>query len=114
MNHQSWLSQFFAWQELLTWSQALRFVAGLCVVSCLVVCGTDWLVRKMSAWRERRAIRMRTWQQRREAVQRVIDAQRERENRVAMRVWRDRVQSNRESKQFHVPAAFRDFKGVQK
>lgn len=121
---QAWLTHFFAWQETLTWAPALRFVLLFCIASCVLICGADYLLRRLAAWRERRAIRARNWALKQQRVQLLLDAQRAREardadeatvaKRLAVRVWRDRVQNNRESKQFHVSAAFRDMKGTQR
>jgi hypothetical protein len=122
------IKTFFFWLSTLTWKPALLFLFALAVAGCVAILLVDAGVRKFSAWRERRAIRERNWILRQQRVQQILDAQREREareakeaaeretaaKRLAIRVWRDRVQSNHEAKQFHVPAAFRDVKGWHK
>jgi hypothetical protein len=119
------IKTFFFWLSTLTWKPALLFLFALAVAGCVAILLVDAGVRKLSAWRERCAIRERNWILRQQRVQQILDAQREREQRraaedeaeykrPAMHVWRDRVQSNREAKQFHMPAAFRDHKGVQR
>jgi hypothetical protein len=119
------IGRLISWLQSLTWQPALLFLLALFVTGCIVILLIDFGIRKFSAWRERRAIRKRNWILRQQRVQLILDAQREREQRLAaedeteckrlaMHVWRDRVQSNRESKQFHLAAAFRDQKGVQR
>lgn len=119
------IKSFFAWLEVLTWGSALCFLFAIAIAGCIMILLIDAALMKFSAWRERRAIRERNWISRQQRVQLILDAQREREHllaaenekeckRLAMHVWRDRVQSNREAKQFHLAAAFRDQKGVQR
>jgi len=119
------MTDFFAWTESLGWQAALCFLFAIAFALCIVILLADAALRQFAAWRERRTTRERNWQLRQQRMQLIIDAQREREerdaaeaaalaNRLQIRVWRDRVQANREAKQFHVPAAFRDFKGVQR
>jgi biopolymer transport protein ExbB/TolQ len=119
------IKHFLTWLEGLTWQPALLFLLALAIGACVVILLIDAGIRKFADWRERRAIRARNWELRQQRVQLIVDAQREREQReateaalvakrMAVRVWRDRVQQNRESKQFHVPAAFRDMKGVHR
>jgi hypothetical protein len=122
---QSWMTHFSTWLASLSWAAALCFLVAIAISGCVVILLIDAALMKFSAWREKRAIRERNWILRQQRVQLILDAQREREQRLAaedeteckrlaMHVWRDRVQSNRESKQFHLPAAFRDQKGVQR
>jgi hypothetical protein len=119
------MQTFFAWLEVLTWAPALCFLFALAIGACIVILLIDAGARKFAARQERRAIRARNWQLRQQRVQLILDAQREREQReaaqarvvakrLAVNVWRDRVQQNRESKQFHVAAAFRDVKGTHR
>lgn len=119
------LHRFFAWFEGLAWQPAVLFLVAFCVAGFIVILLVDLAARRFEAWRERRGIRERNWLLRQQRVQLILDAQREREAREAeeaaeyekrlrIRVWRDRVQQNREAKQFHVPAGFRDMKGLTK
>lgn len=123
------LKIFFIWLESLAWKPALLFMFALFFTGCIIVLLVDRAIKEFSDWRERRAIRARNHTLRMQRAQLIIDANVEREAREAaedaareavakkrleIKVWRDRVQARRESNQFHVPAAFRDFKGTQR
>lgn len=125
MEHQSLIAHFYAWQQDLTWHRAVLFLLFVVVFACVLAAAARLAVLQYTAWHERRAVRARNWRLKQERAQLIVDAQREREareaeedeairRRTAMRVWRDRVQHNRESKQFHLPSAFRDVKGVHR
>lgn len=125
MEHASLFAHLSAWLADMPRASAGLFLIAMLVTVCVVALLVDGMLRKFAALLERRAIRERNWITRHQRVQLILDAQRDRERReaeeaeilrkrVQMRVWRDRVQSNREAKQFHVDAAFRDMKGVQR
>lgn len=117
------MHKLYVWFQGLPWVPAFCFAVAFFIFCFIAVLLVDLAFRRFEAWRERRAIRERNWIVRQQRVQLIIDAQREREERedveqkayskrLAVGVWRDRVQQHRESKQFHVAAAFRDVKGV--
>jgi hypothetical protein len=122
------IHKFGIWFSQLGWSDGSCFAIAAVLSFMILLMLIDRLLAKVSAWRERRAIRERNWIMRQQRVQLIIDAQREKEQRddqeraqretaakrLAVRVWRDRVQTNRESKQFHVQPAFRDMKGTHR
>lgn len=118
------IAAFFTWLESLGWQAALLFMLALVIGGCIIILLIDWAIRASAQRRELRAIKKKNWQQRKERVARLIEAQREREAREAddaaflrrleIDVARDDLQKRREARQFHIPAAFRDFKGTQR
>lgn len=115
---------FFTWLENLSWQGALIFLVSLCIASCVLICGTDWLIRKLIDRAELRAIKERNAAEKKRRIQYLLDAQAERLAREAddaqflqrlnIDIANDDAQRNRERQQFHLPAAFRDFKGTQR
>jgi hypothetical protein len=118
------MNTFFDWLESLGWQSSLCFLIGLSVAICVLILLIDSGVHKLAKRAELRAIKERNWQQRKERIQRLLCAQREREKReeddaaylqrLNIDIANDDAQGRRERGQFHIPAAFRDMKGVQK
>lgn len=118
------IAAFLTWLESLTWREAAMLYLISCVIICVVVVAIDKAIRKLAEWSEQRAIKERNWILRKQRVQLILDAQRERERREAndaqflrrlnIDIANDDAQRNRERQQFHLPAAFRDFKGITK
>lgn len=115
---------FYTWQASLTWRPALCFLVAGFVALCVVGLLVDALVRKIKASLERRAIRKRLWEAKQKLVLEQLSAQGEKQRRAAddaeflrrltIDVKRDRIQSQQERQQFHIPAAFRDMKGLHR
>jgi Na+-translocating ferredoxin:NAD+ oxidoreductase RnfC subunit len=118
------MKTFFDWLELLSWGQALIFLAVLCIGACALICGSDWAIRKLIENAEQRAIKERNWAEKKRRAQYLMEAKAARQAREAddaqflqrlnIDIASDDAQRNRERQQFHLPAAFRDFKGVTK
>jgi hypothetical protein len=118
------MNTFWAWLESLGWSAALCFTIGVAVALCLLILLIDVAIRSHAENVELRAIRERIWAEKKARLEKTIEAQRQQEaretddakfmDRLQIDVKRDDLQSRREAKQFHLPAAFRDMKGVTK
>jgi hypothetical protein len=118
------MNTFWAWLESLGWQAALCFTIGLGVFLCVLILLIDIGIRRYAENAELRAIRERVWNEKKARLAQSMEAQREREAREAddaeflrrleIDVKRDDLQSRREARQFHLPAAFRDFKGITK
>lgn len=118
------MKTFFIWLESLGWQAALCFTIGLAAALCLLILLIDIAIRKRAENVELRAIRERVRAEKKRRVRYLLEAQRERERREAddaqflqrlnIDIANDDAQGIRERQQFHLPAAFRDFKGITK
>lgn len=115
---------FFDWFESLGWQAALCFMFALCAVMVILVLLVDWIVRGLIERRELAAIKARTWEQKKVRAASIIEERRVREQRdtddaeflrrLNIDIANDDAQTMRERKQFHLPPAFRDMKGLHR
>jgi uncharacterized protein YhaN len=114
------MSTFLSWLESLNRIEGVLLYCFVCTVLCTIIhCVDRWF-----ATAELRAIKWRVWAQKKARFAELLEAQRQREQREAddaqflrrlnIDIANDDAQNNRERQQFHLPAAFRDFKGVTK
>jgi hypothetical protein len=118
------MKTFFMWLESLGWQSALCFLIAVSISICVVILLIDAGLVKLAHRREQREIAERIWAEKKRRAQYLLDAQREREaredddaefmRRLEIDVKRDDLQSRREARQLHIPAAFRDMKGITK
>lgn len=118
------IKTFFDWFETLGWQASLCFVLALAVFCCVVILLCDAAYRRHVDRLELAAIKARIWDQRKEKLANRIEEQRQREKRESddaeflrrlnIDIANDDSQRMRERQQFHIPSAFRDFKGTQR
>jgi len=114
----------FTWWASLGWAASLCFAVAIAVALCIIVVLIDSAIVRFARWNELRAIRRRLWEAKKERVSQLLEDRRKREQRenndaeflrrLGIDIANDDAQGRREAKQFHIPAAFRDMKGVHR